>query len=320
MRERAAARVVVYDALTYAGHIESLADVATDAARFRFVRGDVCDRDGIARVVAEERPRYTVHLAAESHVDRSIHDAQPFVRTNVEGTLSVLEAVRDASNMRVVVASTDEVYGALIDPARADENAPLRPSNPYAASKAAADLLASAWRKTFGVDIVVTRSSNVYGPYQMPEKFVPVAIESTRRGEPVPIYGDGRQRRDWVHVDDHCRGLVLAAERGATGETYNIGSGFETENLQLAHTVLMALGESVDRVRHIADRRGHDRRYALDVSKARTKLGFEPSMSLVDGIARTVAWYGANRGWLAAVESESHSRHMQRTYGTLEAR
>lgn len=297
------AEVVNLDALTYAGHRESLAEVEGDA-RYRFVHGDICD-DALVR--GEMRGVDLVfHLAAESHVDRSIvHDA-PFLRTNVLGTGVLLAAALEAGVKRFMQVSTDEVYGELPwrDPAdeRADaprfrEDSPIAPRSPYSASKAAGDHLAFAYYATHGLDVVITRCSNNYGPYQLPEKLIPLMITRALAGERLPVYGDGLYVRDWIHVHDHSRGLLAAAERGRPGRVYNLGADAERTNLSLVHEVLDLLGKPRSLVEHVRDRPGHDRRYAIDAARARAELGWAPEVSLAQGLRETVTWYLDHADW-----------------------
>ncbi len=305
--ERRDAEVVNLDALTYAGHLESLADVTRDP-RHRFVHGDICD----AGVVRDSMRGVDVvfHLAAESHVDRSIVEDTPFLRTNVLGTGTLLSAALDAGVKRFVQVSTDEVYGELPwrDPAegRSDapkftEETPLAPRSPYSASKAAADHLALAYHSTHGLDVVVTRCSNNYGPYQYPEKLIPVLITQALAGRPLPVYGDGLYVRDWIHVHDHCRGLLMAAERGRAGRVYNFGGNAERTNLSVVREVLQVLGKSESLIEHVRDRPGHDRRYAIDASRAKAELGWSPAIDFTRGLRDTIEWYLANAEWCRAV-------------------
>jgi dTDP-glucose 4,6-dehydratase len=306
-------RVVAYDALTYAGHRISLR-ACEGSPRFAFVHADVCNTTALEAAMAAHRPEVVFHLAAESHVDRSIHGPAPFLRTNVEGTFQVLEAARRAPGIRVVVVGTDEVYGSREEGSAFREEDPLVPSSPYSASKAAADLLALAYHRTYGLDVVVTRCSNNYGPYQLPEKLVPLMILAAVEDRPLPLYGDGRHVRDWVHVEDHCAGLLLAAERGAAGRVYNFGGECERTNLDVVRAILARLGKPESLIRHVADRPGHDRRYAMDISRAREELGFVPRIAFEQGLAATVDWYLAHRDWCEAVRTPSHEAHLARTY------
>jgi len=307
LTERPDAEVVNLDALTYAGHLENLADVEADA-RYRFVHGDVCDGE----VVAEAMRGVDVvfHLAAESHVDRSIIEDAPFVRTNVLGTATLLAAALAEGVSRFVQVSTDEVYGELPwrDPADGDagaprftEDTPLSPRSPYSASKAAGDHLALAYHSTHGMDVVVTRCSNNYGPYQFPEKLIPVIITRALAGEPVPVYGDGLYVRDWIHVSDHCRGLLAAADGGRPGRVYNFGGDAERTNLSLVRELLAILGKPESLIEHVKDRPGHDRRYAIDHARAAAELGWAPEIDFASGLRSTVEWYLDSRAWCAAV-------------------
>ena len=297
LAERPAWRVVNLDLVTYAANPENLAGIV-EGPRYRFVQGDVADRELVAELFEAERFDAVIHCAAETHVDRSIHDSGRFLRTNVEGTLVLLEAALGRPGLRFVQVSTDEVYGTLgpQDPAFTEET-PLAPRSPYSASKAAGDQLALAFHHTYGLDVVVTRCSNNYGPYQYPEKLIPLMITSAFRGLPLPVYGDGRQRRDWIHVEDHCRGLLAALERGRAGEVYNFGGGAERENLEVVRRIVELTGADPGLITHVADRPGHDRRYAMSYAKAERELGWRPLRSFEEGLEETVEWYRANVGW-----------------------
>jgi dTDP-glucose 4,6-dehydratase len=288
------AEVVVLDALTYAGTLESLGPVADDP-RLRFVRGDV--RVAADLDAAVPGCDVVVNFAAESHVDRSLRAAADFVTTNVLGAQQVFEAALRHGVRRVVQVSTDEVYGST-DEGSWTEDSPLRPNSPYAASKAAADLLARAYSQTHGLDVSVTRGSNTYGPYQFPEKIVPLFLTRLLDGEPVPVYGDGRHVRDWLHVDDHCRGVQAVVEKGHPGEVYNLAGSRELSNLELTAELLAATGRDGSLVRHVPDPRGgaHDRRYSLDDGRARA-LGWQPRVPFDQGLAATVTWFRENRAW-----------------------
>jgi dTDP-glucose 4,6-dehydratase len=288
-----AARVTVLDKLTYSGVEANLAPVA-QAPGYTFVRGDVCDPDVVDEVMAGQDA--VVHFAAESHVDRSIEGAGPFVTTNVLGTQVLLDAARRHRVGRFVQVSTDEVYGSIGEGSWTEDR-PLAPNSPYAASKAGADLLALAHHRTHGLDVVVTRCTNNYGPYQFPEKVVPLFVTRLLDGKPVPLYGDGRHVRDWLHVSDHCRGIDLVLHGGRAGEVYHIGGGAELSNHKLTGLLLDALGADWDRVEHVPDRKGHDLRYSLDDGKIREELGYAPQTSFEEGLADTVAWYRAHRSW-----------------------
>ena len=285
-------RVVTLDALTYAGSRERLSRLP-GSARHRFVRGDLLDAALVRRVL--NGADAVVHLAAETHVDRSITDGGPFLRTNVEGTYALARAVREAGVRRLLHVSTDEVYGPVLR-GTVDELAPLRPRSPYAASKAAGDLLVQACRETFGLPVVIARPTNVYGPAQFPEKFIPVCITHALLDRPVPIYGDGRQRRGWLYVDDLCAALARLLERGRVGEIYNIGSGAEQANRDTARQVLARLGKPASLLRRVADRPGHDRRYALNDAKLRA-LGWRAATPFHRGLDATITWYGEHEAW-----------------------
>jgi dTDP-glucose 4,6-dehydratase len=305
--------LVVYDALTYAGHRASLRDLEP-SSRFTFVHGDVCDAAAFGATMRQHRPEVVLHLAAESHVDRSIDGPAPFLRTNVDGTFQVLEAVRCAPGVRLLLVSTDEVYGSLGPQGLFHEDSPLAPSSPYSSSKAAADLLALAYHRTYGLDVLVTRCSNNYGPFQMPEKLIPLMVLAALQDRPLPLYGDGLNVRDWIHVDDHCAGLLRAVEHGVAGRVYNLGGESERTNLAVVQSILAQLGKPASQIRFVADRPGHDRRYALDISRARTELGFEPTISFEQGLAATVEWYRSHGEWCAEVRSEAHEAYLRRNY------
>ncbi|MBT3774987.1 MAG: dTDP-glucose 4,6-dehydratase [Gemmatimonadales bacterium] len=295
--------IVVLDALTYAGNVESLTDVSSDE-RYRFVRGDICDPEIVQEVMTGID--IVFHLAAESHVDRSIQAGMPFVRTNVMGTQVLLAAALEEGVGRFVQVSTDEVYGELPwfapgDPDglrhRFTEDTPLAPRSPYSASKAGGDHLALAYHATHAMDVVVTRCSNNYGPYQFPEKLIPLMITKALEDRSLPVYGDGLNVRDWIHVDDHCHGLVAAAGSGKAGQVYNFGGEEERTNLDVVTEVLRALNKPAGRIEHVKDRLGHDRRYAIDTTKAREELEWSPSVAFPTGLRETVAWYIDNASW-----------------------
>ncbi|MET9556545.1 dTDP-glucose 4,6-dehydratase [Streptomyces sp. NPDC006645] len=287
------ARVTVLDKLTYAGNLANLAPVA-DSPRHEFVLGDICDAPLVHRLVGAAD--LVVHFAAESHVDRSIDASGDFVRTNVLGTDTLLTAAVAAGSVRFVHVSTDEVYGS-IDEGSWPEDHPLSPNSPYSASKASSDLLALAYHRTHGVDVRVTRCSNNYGPYQHPEKAIPLFTTNLMSGLDIPLYGDGKNSRDWLYVDDHCRAVALAAEKGRPGQIYNIGGGTEMTNSELVSHILRLSGKGWDAVQRVTDRKAHDRRYSVDPRKALTELGYEPRIPFEEGIARTVRWYHDNPDW-----------------------
>ncbi len=285
--------LVVLDKLTYAGNLANLDPVATDP-RLEVVEGDITDAPTVDALI--ERADVVVHFAAESHVDRSITGAAGFVHTNVVGTQTLLDSALRHGVDKFVHVSTDEVYGSIESGSWSEDHA-LEPNSPYSASKASSDLLARAYHRTHGVPTVVTRCSNNYGPYQFPEKVIPLFITSLMRGGTVPLYGDGLNVRDWLHVDDHCRGIQLVVDGGRPGEVYNIGGGTELTNRELTERILDALGAGWDRVRQVEDRKGHDRRYSVDISKIRGELGYEPRHTFTEGLADTVAWYRDNEQW-----------------------
>ncbi len=291
--EVAGAEVTVLDKLTYAGCLDNLAPVAA-SPRYTFVQGDICDASLLADVVSGHDA--VVHFAAESHVDRSITGAADFVLTNVLGTQALLQAALNAGVDRFVHVSTDEVYGS-IEVGSWDEARPLEPNSPYSASKAGSDLLARAYGRTFGMDVCITRCSNNYGPYQFPEKVIPLFVTNLMDGLPVPLYGEGRNVRDWLHVDDHCRGISLVLAEGRAGETYNIGGGTELTNVELTGKLLAAMGVGWEMVRRVEDRKGHDLRYSVDITKISEELGYQPRVPFERGLADTVGWYRANEAW-----------------------
>lgn len=285
--------VTVLDKLTYSGNLANL-DPVRDDPRLRIVVGDVCDPAVVDQAVAGHD--VVVHFAAESHVDRSIHSAAPFITTNVLGTQTLLDAALRHGTGRFVHVSTDEVYGS-IDSGSWTETWPLAPNSPYAAAKAGSDLLALAYHRTYGMDVVVTRCSNNYGPYQFPEKVIPLFVTNLLDGGNVPLYGDGGNVRDWLHVHDHCVGIALVQDKGRPGEVYHIGGGTELTNRELTARLLTACGADWDRVTPVADRLGHDRRYSLDITKISEELGYAPQVTLERGLAETVTWYRENRAW-----------------------
>ena len=307
-------RLVAVDLLTYAGNYANLADLETDP-RFRFVRADIADREAMAALVDEEAIDTLVNCAAETHVDRSIADHWPFVTTNVDGTLVLLEAVRGRPSFRrFLQVSTDEVYGSIAA-GRATEDWPTRPSSPYAASKAAADAFVQAYATTYGLPAVITRSSNNYGPYQFPEKLIPLFVTNALDGEPLPLYGDGMNVRDWIHVEDHCVALwhVLGLPV-ARGEVFNVSAEYEVPNRSVTDLILRLLDRPATLVRYVADRPGHDRRYALDAGRLR-QSGWRPWRGFEEGLATTVAWYREHRSWWEAIKSGAYRDYYEDMYG-----
>jgi dTDP-glucose 4,6-dehydratase len=309
-----AVEVVNFDCLTYAGNLANLADVANNP-RHEFVRGDITDREQVR--AAMRGVSDVIHFAAESHVDRSIQDSGPFVRTNVTGTQILLDAAREFGVEKYVQVSTDEVYGSLGATGLFTEETPLQPNSPYSASKAGADLLVRAYHHTFGLPTVTTRCSNNYGPYQFPEKLIPLFVSNLLADESVPVYGDGMQIRDWIHVLDHCRGVEAAWRRGTPGEVYNFGGRCEMPNIELTKLLLKLLGKPDSLIRYVKDRPGHDRRYAIDCSKAERELGWKPQVSFDRGLAETIEWYKANAAWVASIKSGAYREYYEKQYGKI---
>jgi dTDP-glucose 4,6-dehydratase len=327
---RTDARVVVFDKLTYAGNLDSLAEVASHP-RYAFVQGDIAERDSVRALFRDHRPRAVVNFAAETHVDRSIDDPASFVRTNVAGAFELLEAARlhhrehPDPGFRFLHVSTDEVYGTLGATGAFSETTPYAPNSPYAASKAGADHLVRAYHETYGLPALITNCSNNYGPFQFPEKLIPLMILNAVEGRKLPIYGDGGNVRDWLYVEDHCEGILLALQKGAPGSKYNIGGGNERTNLQVVDALCAALEAELPAADNpalaarglasyaglktfVADRPGHDRRYAIDASKIRAELGWAPRHAFEQGLRETVRWYLANRKWCASVQSGKYQR------------
>ena len=314
LSESTATSVVTLDKLTYAGNLENLASVLEDR-RHRFVHGDICDRATVASILQEGDIDAIVHFAAESHVDRSILSPDDFVETNIRGTATLLDAARQAKTARFVLVSTDEVYGDIEAPLEADETFPLKPSSPYAASKAAADLLALSYFRTFRLPVVITRASNNYGPYQFPEKLIPLMISNAIEGAPLPMYGDGLQIRDWLYVDDHCRGIHAVLQRGREGEVYNFGGNCALPNREVITRVLQIVGAPETLMQTVTDRPGHDRRYALASEKLARETGFVPQMSFELGLPATVQWYRDHAAWIAHVRSGEYRDYYRQNYG-----
>jgi len=303
--------VVNYDKLTYAGNLANLESVAHNP-QYAFSKGDICDPAAVE--AAMDGCQTVVHFAAESHVDRSIYEPAPVIQTNVTGTFVLLQIARKLNIKKFVHVSTDEVYGDMMPGAFADENSPLQPSSPYSASKAGADLIVRSYVRTFAFPAVITRASNNYGPLQFPEKFLPLMITNALDGKPLPIYGDGKQERDWLHVTDHCRGILAVLERGRIGEVYNIGGLDVLENLTMARRLLKATGKTESLLSYVKDRPGHDRRYALKCDKIERELGWKPSISLEDGLRQTIDWYRANTKWMAGVRDGEYLTYYQKYY------
>jgi dTDP-glucose 4,6-dehydratase len=308
-----ASALVNLDKLTYAGNLENLAAISGDPC-YRFVHGDICDTGLVNSLVEEFSADVLVNFAAESHVDRSILSPEPVFQTNLRGTLTLLEAARLHRVPRFLHVSTDEVYGSIDPPHEADENYPLRASSPYSASKAGSDLLALSYFTTYGLPVTVTRASNNYGPYQFPEKLIPLMISNAIEDKPLPIYGDGMQIRDWLYVDDHCRAILAAIDRGQPGETYNIGGSRALPNVEVVHKILAALGKPESLMQTVRDRPGHDRRYALSSAKLMRETGWEAEVPFEQGLQTTIDWYRSNPGWVARVKSGEYQQFYERNY------
>jgi dTDP-glucose 4,6-dehydratase len=309
---RSEVEIVNFDKLTYAGNPESLADIAQDP-RYQFVRGDITDRSAVGELFRRGFDA-VVHFAAETHVDRSIEDASPFLNTNILGTQSLLEAARDFRDLRFIHISTDEVYGSAPAGVKFKEETPLDPRSPYAASKASAEHFVAAYANTFGILSVILRCTNNFGPFQFPEKLIPLMIANASENKPLPIYGDGLQERDWLFVEDFCRAISLALENARPGSVYNVSSGISQPNLKIVRTILQLLGKPESLIQYVKDRPGHDRRYALDSSKFEKELGWRPQVSFQDGVRKTIEWYQANSEWLDHARSGEYRNYYERHY------
>ncbi|HJR06868.1 MAG TPA: dTDP-glucose 4,6-dehydratase [Pyrinomonadaceae bacterium] len=308
------AEIINFDALTYAGNPDNLRGL--DETRHHFVRGDITRREEVRAALAEGTDA-VFNFAAESHVDRSIERADDFLLTNIVGTQVLLDAARERGVHRFVQISTDEVMGSLPEDERAffTEASPFAPNSPYAASKAAAEHMVRAARHTFGLDTIITRCGNNYGPRQFPEKLIPLLLSNALHDEPVPVYGDGQNVRDWIYVEDHCRAVMLAYERGEAGATYNIGARNERHNIEVVESILAALGKPNSLIRYVKDRPGHDRRYAIDPSKVEQELGWRPVETWESGLAKTILWYAENTEWIARVRDGAYRDFYARQYG-----
>ena len=306
-------KLVNLDNLTYAGNLENLRELEGDPNHV-FVRGDIGNRELVDYLLRTHRIDAIAHLAAESHVDRSILGPEAFITTNVLGTNVLLEAARHAKLSRFLMVSTDEVYGSLGPTGLFTETTPLDPSSPYSSSKASSDLISLAYAHTFGLDVVVTRCSNNYGPYQFPEKLIPLMVANALNDKPLPVYGDGTNVRDWLHVEDHCAALTLALEKGKKGEVYNIGGNSERQNLQLVKAILSTLGKPESLIKYVTDRPGHDKRYAIDASKIKRELGWAPSFVFEDALKQTVEWYVKNRPWWERILSGAYKSYFDTQY------
>ncbi|MEK6794791.1 MAG: dTDP-glucose 4,6-dehydratase [Spirochaetota bacterium] len=306
--------VINYDALTYAGNLANLKAVELEK-RYRFVKGDICDGALLTRTLTEHAVTHVVHFAAESHVDRSITGPDTFIRTNIEGTFRLLEAVRASKGVeKFLHVSTDEVYGSLGATGYFTETTPYAPNSPYSASKASSDMLVRAYHHTYGMNVLTTNCSNNYGPFQFPEKLIPLMIINALAGKKLPVYGDGKNVRDWLYVLDHCEAIDTVLAKGIIGETYNIGGNNEKMNIDIVRTVLSLLGKGEDLIEYVKDRPGHDRRYAIDASKIKRELGWAPRYTFDTGIRETVEWYLSNKSWWEGIVSGEYQRYYERQY------
>lgn len=302
------------DVLTYAGNLETLQDVQ-DHPRYTFIRADIADRQRMQEIVERHRPDVIVNFAAESHVDRSITTPEIFVQTNIQGTQVLLDLARQYQVDKYVQISTDEVYGTLGATGYFTEQTPLAPNSPYSASKAGADLLVRAYHETYGLPVNITRCSNNYGPYHFPEKLIPLMIINALQDQPLPVYGDGKNVRDWLHVEDHCLGIDLVIHRGKNGEVYNIGGNNERQNIEIVKLILKELGKSESLIQFVKDRPGHDRRYAIDATKIKTELGWRPKYTFEQGLKETIAWYLHHQSWWESVISGEYQDYYRKQYG-----
>ncbi len=314
-------KIINYDKLTYAGNLQNLKDIKGDP-NYLFIKGDICDKKKLSSVFVKYSPDCVVNFAAESHVDRSIQNPEEFIKTNVLGVQNLLQTSLDNDVKLFIQISTDEVYGSLGDIGTFTEKNPLTPNSPYAASKASADLLARAYYKTYSLPVIITRCSNNYGPYQFPEKLIPLIILNCLKGEKIPVYGDGLNIRDWLYVEDHCSAIDAVMERGEIGEIYNIGGNNEKTNIEIVKTIISIMSEKLQEssisealVSFVKDRKGHDRRYAIDSSKIQTELGWKPAVPFEEGIRKTVEWYLTNQEWLNSIVTDDYITYYERVYG-----
>ena len=307
--------IVNLDKLTYAGNLETLKELEADPKHI-FVRGDVANRELVEHLMGVHQIDAVMHLAAESHVDRSILGPEAFIQANVLGTQQLLEASRVRGIKRFLMVSTDEVYGSLGPTGYFTETSPLQPSSPYSASKTSSDLLALAWHHTFGMDVVVTRCSNNYGRYQFPEKLIPLMVVNALHDKPLPVYGDGANVRDWLHVEDHCSALLTALEKGKAGQVYNIGGNSERKNIEIVKAILGLLNKPESLIKYVKDRPGHDRRYAIDATKMKAELGWTPAHTFEKGLQETVRWYVDNSAWWERVMSGAYRQYFETQYRT----
>ena len=310
-------RIICLDKLTYAGNLSTLAGVM-DNPDFRFVKADICDREAVEQLFAEEHPDIVVNFAAESHVDRSIEDPGIFLQTNIMGTAVLMDACRKFGITRYHQVSTDEVYGDLpLDRAELSftETSPLRPSSPYSSSKASADLLALSYKRTYGLPVTISRCGNNYGPYQFPEKLIPLMISNALQDKALPIYGSGENVRDWIYVDDHCKAIDIIIHKGRVGEIYNVGASCEMPNIDIVKLICKELGKPESLITHVTDRKGHDMRYAIDPTKIYNELGWLPETKFADGIKKTIKWYLENRKWWEDIISGEYKNYYEKMYG-----
>jgi dTDP-glucose 4,6-dehydratase len=315
LEETSDVEIINFDALTYAGNLDNLAGL--DDARHKFIHGDICHREAVLNALPDDTDAI-FNFAAESHVDRSIHSADEFLKTNILGTQVLLDAAREKKVRRFVQISTDEVMGTLAedDSAFFTEDSPIQPNSPYAASKAAAELVVRAARETFGIDTVVTRCGNNYGPRQFPEKLIPLMLSNAMNDEPLPVYGDGKNVRDWIYVEDHARAIWMVYENGKSGEAYNIGARNERHNLEVVTSILDALGKPHSLIKYVKDRLGHDRRYAIDPTKVETEIGWMPQTTWEEGLQKTIEWYQENQDWVKRIRNGDYRDYYQMQYGT----
>ncbi len=314
LEETSDTKIINFDALTYAGNLDNLTGL--DESRHQFVHGDICDREAVLNALPNETDAI-FNLAAESHVDRSIHSADEFLRTNIIGTQVLLDAARAKKVRRFVQISTDEVMGTLPedDTAFFTEDSPIQPNSPYAASKASAELVVRAARETFGIDYVFTRCGNNYGQRQFPEKLIPLMIANAMNDEPLPVYGDGKNVRDWIFVEDHARAIWMVYEKGKSGEAYNIGARNEIQNIEVVTSILDALDKPHNLIKYVTDRLGHDRRYAIDATKVETEIGWRTQTTWEDGLAKTIRWYQENQDWVNRIRNGAYREYYQKMYG-----
>lgn len=306
--------IVNLDLLTYAGNLENLKDIET-ASNYTFVKGDIADREFVNNLFAEQKFDYVLNFAAESHVDRSITNPDIFVQTNIQGTQALLDAAKNFSVKKYLQVSTDEVYGTLGETGYFTEETPLAANSPYSASKAGADLLVRAYHETFGLPVNITRCSNNYGPFHFPEKLIPLMIINALNDKPLPVYGDGLNVRDWLHVEDHCQAIDLVLHNGRNGEVYNVGGNNERTNIEIVKTILQHLDKPESLIKYVTDRPGHDRRYAIDATKLRTELGWQPKYTFDTGIEQTIKWYLENKDWWENIISGEYQSYFETQYG-----